>query len=125
MTYDDSFVDWITDPLAEDGEYRFMERELKKDFRKNKQQYSDINGYWDDFRNFRNSEEYKQTIRAKDLLSDIEVNASDFRNTLQSAFGYSNQDCDRIFKNLGNSKDVYTHVNPYNRNVTLRRKLDV
>ncbi len=120
---DDSFYDWIADPLSEGAEYDIKSKELKKDWRSTKPQYTDINGYYSDFQKFQSTDEYKNTVRAKALLStDFDIDSADLRNTLQSTYQLSHDDVTKIFKNLGNSSDVETHQNPFSRKITLRKK---
>jgi hypothetical protein len=62
MEIDDGFLDWIADLLSEDYEYNMKTKELKRDFRSTKPQYSDINGQYKNFAEFQKMKVLKLNI---------------------------------------------------------------
>ena len=95
-----------------DFEYDMKRKELQqKDFRKNKNTYVDTNAEYRDFLNFSSTDEFKNTQKAKALLStDWDTNTNDLRNTLQGTYRLSTEEVNNVFKNLSNSKDVETRT---------------
>ncbi len=104
--------------------YDVKKRALDKDSRMNKDSFSNIDAAYRDLVQYEQSNIGRNTARAKALLTDVEVSASDLRNTLQSVYGYSNDDVSAVLKNLSLSKDIDTHQNIFSRNVTFKKRLD-
>jgi len=122
---DDSLIEWLTGgALSEDFQYNIKEKELKKDFRFNKDKFSDINSQYRDFAQFQQTDEYVNTMKARELLSDQwDTNSDSLRETLMTTYKMSNYDCDQVMRNLGNSRDVECHKNNFNGIVRLRKKI--
>lgn len=122
---DDSLIGWLAgEGFNEDFQYQMKVRELKKDFRLSKDRYTDINGQYKNFASFQNTDEYKNTVRARALLSEQWDTSSDsLRETLMSTYKMCNQDVDQVMRNLGNSKDIECHRNNFNNSISLRRRI--
>ena len=120
-----SLVEYLAgEGFNEDFQYQMKERELKKDFRLNKHKYTDINAEYKDFATFQQTDQYSNTLKAKALLSEQwDTNSDSLRETLMTIYKMSNQDCDQVMRNLGNSKDILCHKNNFNGTVTLRKKI--
>jgi hypothetical protein len=123
MEIDDGFLDWIANPLSEDYEYNMKTKELKRDFRSTKPQYSDINGQYKNFAEFQKTQEYQNTVRARALLSDSwDTDSDSLRETLMSTWKMSTEDVNQCFCNLANSKDVDVHENAFNHTIKFRKR---
>ena len=81
---DDSLVEYLAgEGFNEDFQYQMKEQELKKDFRLNKDRYTDINADYKDFATFQQTDEYSNTLKAKALLSEQwDTNSDSLRETL-------------------------------------------
>jgi hypothetical protein len=97
-------------------------KELKRDFRSTKPQYSDINCQYKNFAEFQKTQEYQNTVRARALLSDSwDTNSDSLRETLMSTWKMSTEDVQQVMKNLGSSKDILCHKNNFNGTIRLRK----
>jgi hypothetical protein len=119
----EQFADFITQRFDPQYEYNSKQKELDKDWRKEKPHMSDVLTRYSEFKDFQNSSEYENTNKATNLLSNkFDISAGELSSVLKSKYGMSDGECNQVLRNMANHRDVDMRRNLFGEDIKLKRK---
>ncbi len=117
----ESFADFLVNRFDPEYEYTSKQKEMDtRDFRVEKPKRVDIISRYDEFKNFEQSDSYRHTQIATDLLSqNFDVTEDQLCNTLQTQYHLSKNESNEVLRNLANSRDVEVRRGTFDKVVKL------
>jgi hypothetical protein len=120
----ESFADFITNRFDPNFEYTSKEKEIEgRDFRIDKPKTSDMVSRYSEFKDFEQSDSFRNTQIAANLLSNkFDIESSHLSNVLKQKYHLSNSECNEVLKNLGNHKNVEVSGGLFYKDYKLRKR---
>lgn len=120
----DDFCDWISGGnLDPNYEYRSKSKSLDTDTRINKPKTLDINDRYKELQEYTNSDMYRNTIRAKQLLSrDYEIDNENLKHEMQRNYSLTNLEYNQVLENLANDRETSVRMSLFDHRIKLKKR---
>ncbi|MGG6460786.1 MAG: hypothetical protein ACM3JQ_05095 [Candidatus Eiseniibacteriota bacterium] len=124
MSYDDDLIDWIAGGQFNSPEhfYNMKKKALEADTRVNKPKTDSVNSAYREYLNYKNSDTYRNTERAKHLLSsEYETTNEALQDAMQRSYGLDNFQYTEVLNELANSNDVNVRMSLFDHKIKIKK----
>lgn len=124
MTYDDDLIDWISGGQFNSPEhfYNMKKKALEADSRIKKPRMDSVDSAYREYLQYKESDIYKNTERAKHLLSsEYETTNEALQDAMQRSYGLDNRQYTNVLNELANSHDVNVRMSLFDHKIKLKK----